>query len=130
MFGSKGNGGQVTSLISNGTKVHGDIEFSDHMEIEGELLGNINAAAGNKASLRVAEGGVVRGEIRVPSIVINGFVEGNVYATEHLELANKARIEGTIYYRTMEMVKGAVITGQLRQISDAAEAEIASSMAE
>ncbi len=118
MFGSNGNGGSLTSLISNGTKVQGDIEFTDHMEIEGELHGNIAAAEGAKASLRVAEGGVVRGEIRVPNIVVNGFVEGDIYASEHIELANKAKIQGTIYYKSMEMVKGAVVSGQLRQINE------------
>jgi cytoskeletal protein CcmA (bactofilin family) len=126
MFGAKSSGGQMTSLISKGTRVQGDIEFSDHMEIEGELIGNIGSADGDGASLRVAEGGVVRGEIRVPNIIINGFVEGNVFASEHLELASKAKIEGTIYYRTMEMVKGATLTGQLRQI----EAEHAASFVE
>ena len=123
MFGSNGNGGNLTSLISNGTKVQGDIEFADHMEIEGELIGNIAASDGAKASLRVAEGGVVRGEIRVPSIVVNGFVEGDIYASEHIELANKAKIQGTIYYKSMEMVKGAVVSGQLRQINEVGVSE-------
>ncbi len=123
MFGSNGNGGSLTSLISNGTKVQGDIEFTDHMEVEGELNGNIAAADGAKASLRVAEGGVVRGEIRVPNIVVNGFVEGDIFASEHVELANKANIQGTIYYKSMEMVKGAVVSGQLRPINEVSGTE-------
>lgn len=114
MFGSNG-GSNLTSLISNGTKVLGDIVFTDHMEIEGELVGNIASEASSKASVRVADGGVIRGEIRVPNIVINGYVEGDIYASEHIELASKARIQGTIYYKSMEMVKGAVVTGQLCQ---------------
>lgn len=118
MFGSSGSGGNLTSLISSGTKVHGNIEFSDHMEVEGELVGNIVAAESARATLRVAEGGVIRGEIRVPSVVINGRVEGDIFASEHIELASKANIEGTIYYKTMEMVKGAVVSGQLHQWQD------------
>jgi len=108
----------LTSLISNGTKVQGNIEFSDHMEIEGELVGNIEASEDSSASLRVAEGGAVYGEIRVPNIVINGSVEGDIFAGEHIELANKANIKGTIYYKSLEMVKGAIVSGQLRKLHE------------
>ena len=118
MFSMNGKGGSLTSLISNGTKVQGNIEFSDHMEIEGELVGNIEASEDSSASLRVAEGGAVYGEIRVPNIVINGSVEGDIFAGEHIELANKANIKGTIYYKSIEMVKGAIVSGQLRQLHE------------
>jgi cytoskeletal protein CcmA (bactofilin family) len=59
------------------------------------------------------------GNINVPNIVINGRVEGDVHAFGHVELAEKAQITGTIYYQSIEMIKGAVIAGKLVQLDEA-----------
>ena len=76
-----------TTLISPGTTVRGDITFTGHLDIEGEVAGSIQAAAGQEAILRIVEGGKVTGEVKVPHAMINGNVEGDIYATERLELA-------------------------------------------
>jgi cytoskeletal protein CcmA (bactofilin family) len=63
----------------------------------------------------------VAGEIRVPNIVINGRVAGNVYAGNKLELAANARVQGNVYYKLIEMQLGAMVDGQL--VHDEAQAE-------
>ena len=50
-----------------------------------------------------------------------GQVVGDVHALEHLELDAKARINGDLYYRYMEMVMGAQISGQLNYLDDSAQ---------
>jgi cytoskeletal protein CcmA (bactofilin family) len=57
--------------------------------------------------------GEVTGEVRVPHIVINGFVKGDVYGADHVELAARAVVHGTVYYKTMEMMLGAQINGSI-----------------
>ena len=74
-----------TTLISPGTTVRGDITFTGHLDIEGEVSGSIQAASGQEAILRVVEGGKVTGEVKVPHAMINGNVEGDIHATERLE---------------------------------------------
>jgi len=46
-------------------------------------------------------------------VVINGTVEGNVYASARVELAAKARVKGNVYYQLIEMQLGAMVDGQL-----------------
>jgi cytoskeletal protein CcmA (bactofilin family) len=46
-------------------------------------------------------------------VMINGAVEGIVYATRHLELAPSARVIGDVYYSIIEMAAGAEINGRL-----------------
>ena len=101
MFGkSSGNHMRVgsTTLVAKSTEVGGDIHFSGNLEIEGTVRGNIIADADSNASMRVLHKGKVIGQIRVPSVVINGGIEGDVYASKHLELAAKAHVIGNVYY--------------------------------
>ena len=99
-----------TTLISAGTEIRGDMAFNGVMHVEGRISGNLNSEQGQ---LTLSEGGVVEGDIRSPRIVINGNVRGNVYASEHLELAAKAIITGNVYYNLLEMTKGSQVNGSL-----------------
>lgn len=101
------------TLISRGTKVVGDLHFSGDLQVEGKVCGNIIAESGNDAKLVVAEKGLVEGEIRVPMVIVNGTVNGNVYSTKHVELASKGVVEGNVHYQLIEMVKGAQVNGSL-----------------
>lgn len=116
MWGKKGNAMAFSNnhtLISRGTKVVGDLHFTGDLQIEGTVEGNIIADSGNDAKLVVAEKGVVAGEIRVPMVIINGNVTGNVFSSKHVELAAKAVVEGNVHYQLIEMVKGSQVNGSL-----------------
>ena len=92
---------------------HGDIHFSGILEIEGLVVGNILAHPDSVAEVRIREAGEVRGVICVPVVIVNGLVEGDLYSSNHLELAGKARIVGNVFYHLMEMVLGCRVQGQL-----------------
>ena len=80
--------------------------------IEGHVKGNVYATDDN-AQARVLESGRIEGEIRVPSLIINGHVAGDVFSSKHIELASKAVISGNVHYVLIEMVKGAQVNGKL-----------------
>ena len=101
------------TLISRATKVIGDLHFTGELQLEGKVTGNIIAEDEKDAKLVIAETGVVEGEIRVPIVVVNGKVIGNVYSSKHLELAAKGNVTGTIHYHSIEMVKGAQVNGSM-----------------
>lgn len=107
------NSPNITTLISKSTEVTGDIHFSGALEIEGKVKGNIFADDESAAEVRIRENGVVQGEITAPSIIINGFVEGDVYSSQHVELAAKATVVGNVYYNLIEMVMGSEVNGSL-----------------
>ena len=112
---SRVSGDSDTTLISAGTEIEGDVNFSGVLLIEGKVCGNLNSENGH---LTLAETGFVEGDIRVPKIVINGAVRGCVYALEHVELAARAEITGNVYYNVIEMVKGSQVNGSLEYHPD------------
>jgi cytoskeletal protein CcmA (bactofilin family) len=101
------------TLVAANTEIAGDVRFEDQLYINGTVNGNILADSGSKATVVVSEEGTVKGEIRVPNVVINGAVEGNVYASARMELAAKAQVKGNVYYTLIEMQLGAMVDGQL-----------------
>ncbi|MDX1492045.1 MAG: polymer-forming cytoskeletal protein [Pseudohongiellaceae bacterium] len=123
MFGSsdKGNlaAGSAHTLVSRQTEIAGDMRFSGELIIEGKITGNIYADDQSNAVIRVAESGVVEGEIWVPSAVINGLVKGDIHSAKHLELAAKAVVTGNVYYTLIEMVMGSEVNGSLMHIAKA-----------
>jgi cytoskeletal protein CcmA (bactofilin family) len=129
MLGSKEKGGfgssNSTTLISRDAEVVGDIKFSGNLDIEGVVKGNIIAQTSKEAVVRVVDKGRVEGEIRAPSVIVNGTIVGNVYSTKHLELASKARVQGNVHYTLVEMAIGAEVNGSLKHNADQASKESA-----
>jgi cytoskeletal protein CcmA (bactofilin family) len=72
--------------------------------------------------------------VHADHVIINGRVMGPVHATELLELQPKARIQGDVAYKALEMHQGAVIFGQLRptdhEVSDKPLLKLAASNVE
>jgi len=110
-----------TTLISSGTTVKGDITFTGQLDVEGSVVGSIQAESGKDAVLRVVAGGKVSGEIKVPHATVNGNVEGDIHTSERLELAEQAMIDGDVYYNLIEMSVGAKVNGGLRHTSSVAD---------
>ena len=100
------------TLISKNAEITGDLKFSGGLRIEGTVVGNV-IGADNKSQLTLGESGKVIGEIRAPNVVVNGAVEGDIYSSDFLQLAIKARVSGNVYYSMMEMEKGAEVNGSL-----------------
>ncbi len=116
MLGNKKSGfgaGGSTTLVASETAIVGDIHFSGSLDVEGLVQGNIIAEEGKDALVRIIEKGRVEGEIRCPSVIVNGTVEGDVYSSKHLELAARGRVQGNVHYTLLEMAAGSEVNGSL-----------------
>jgi len=109
---------RIDTLIGENTHIKGDVHFSGGLRIDGVVTGNIIADEGEAAMLTLSEKGRVQGEIRVAHQLINGRVDGHIYASEHVELAAKAKIHGNVFYHLLEMAMGAEVNGQLVHVSE------------
>ena len=126
MIGNKEKGSgfsssNSTTLISRDTEIVGDIKFGGNLDIEGTVRGNISAADGKDAVVRVVDKGLVEGQIHAPSVIVNGSVTGDVHSTKHLELASKAKVTGNVHYSLVEMAIGAEVNGSLTHTGDSSK---------
>ena len=115
MFGKKVQP-PIKSLIAQGSRIEGNLTFTEGLRIDGEVVGNTSASPEHPSILVISEAAVVQGEVRADHVIINGTVRGPVHAKELLEMQPKARIEGDVYYKALEMHQGATIAGQLKPL--------------
>jgi cytoskeletal protein CcmA (bactofilin family) len=114
----------VDTLIGRQTEIHGDVRFSGGLHVDGKVVGKVVALNEKNATLSVSETGMVEGDVRAPTIVLNGQVSGDVHASEHISLGSKARVTGNVYYGIIEMTGGAKINGQMVHEGDDAIAAL------
>lgn len=129
MFGGNSSKGGSTSsvgvdtLIGRQTEVLGDVRFTGGLHVDGKIKGKVIASADKASALSVSEHGSIEGDVRVPNVVLNGTVIGDVHASHKITLAAKARVTGNVYYRIIEMEGGAQVNGQLVHDGGAGAAE-------
>jgi len=106
----------IKSLIADGTVINGHLDFADGLRIDGRIHGNLMATPGTPSLLVISETAVIVGSVQADHVIVNGAVQGPIHAAQLLELQPKAKIEGDVTYRALEMHQGAVISGQLRPL--------------
>ncbi len=115
MFGKKSNfsSARIDTLIGQGTEINGDLVYAGGLHVDGRINGNVVAEEGSSSILILSEFGHIEGEVRVPNMVINGKIVGDVHGSTRVELAPKSRIKGSVYYNLIEMAIGAEVNGAL-----------------
>ena len=104
---------RIDSLIGAGTVVQGNVVFAGGLRIDGAVDGKVATADNAQGTLVISEHARIDGEVKVSHIVSNGSVSGPVTANDYLELQAKARVNGDVVYRTLEMHVGAIVQGKL-----------------
>jgi cytoskeletal protein CcmA (bactofilin family) len=111
----------IKSLIAQGSRIEGNLRFTEGLRVDGEVFGDLRANPDQPSILVISEEAVVQGAVDADHVIINGSVKGPVNARELLELQPRARIEGDVTYKALEMHQGAVISGVLKPLLDGEE---------
>ena len=98
---------KAINIISEGTKIKGDIIANGDIRVDGQLVGNLAA----KGRLVVGSNGRIEGQVQSGNIEVSGFVKGKVTATQLLNMKASAKIEGDIVAGKLSVEPGATFTG-------------------
>lgn len=102
------------SLIGEGVEIHGRIVVHQSIRIDGTVLGDIEMTSAKKnITIALGESAKVHGDIKGYRILIGGQVEGNIYASERVELHSNAVVNGDITYSDLGIQPGAQVIGLL-----------------
>ena len=99
------------TIVGPATELHGRLVANESMRIDGRIIGNIEARQGKDVSIALGRSGFVQGDIYAFRVLIAGRVEGNVYATERVELHEGAEVRGDITYGQLGIEHGAKLNG-------------------
>ena len=83
---------QPGCVLSSGVSITGSVKFRNDLLIDGQVEGTIESPG----RLTIGNHGRVRGEIRVKTAMVEGTVDGNIFATERCELHAGCTLRGDI----------------------------------
>lgn len=110
-----GKGSQkLETIVGDGTRIEGKVSVKGTIRVDGIVEGDVQADW-----VVVGETGMIRGNTRTRGMVVGGSVEGNIDATETVELREKATLVGEIHAPKLGISEGAVFDGRARMKSDA-----------
>ena len=105
--------GNLSGFVGSGTVVTGEANFKAMMRVDGHLSGRIHSSSG---TLIVGANGKVDANIEVAVAVIHGTVNGDIIATQRLELGRAAKLNGNIQTASLMIEPGALFEGACKMI--------------
>lgn len=112
--------GVLSGYVGNGTVLTGQATFKAMLRVDGHLSGTVSSDAG---TLLVGNNGQVDADINVAVATIHGTVNGDIIASQRLELGRAAKVNGNIQTPSLVIEQGAVFEGSCRMIQLKAEQE-------
>ena len=100
--------GRLSGFVGHGTTLTGETEFHAMLRVDGHLVGTVSSEAG---TLIVGTNGQVDANVAVAAAMINGTVNGDISASEKLQLGRTARVMGNIQSPRLIVEEGAIIEG-------------------
>lgn len=112
--------GTMSGYVGSGTSLNGEVTFKAMWRIDGQFSGRI---ASENGTIIVGNSGQVDANVEVAIATIHGTVNGDVTATQRLELGRTARVNGNIQTPSLLIEQGAVFEGSCRMLQAIAATE-------
>ena len=101
---------KLTAFLDEGSEIEGKYTFTGTVLLNGKFQGEI----ASPDTLIIGERGTVNATVRAGTLIVNGELVGNVYASERVELSGKARIFGDLECPVLVLQEGVLFEGHCR----------------
>ena len=112
--------GTLSGFVGSGTIMTGEANFKAMLRVDGQLSGRVNSETG---TLIVGSHGQVDANIEVAIATIHGTVNGDIIATQRLELGRAAKVNGNVQTPSLMIEQGAIFEGSCKMIQPSAALE-------
>lgn len=103
--------GSLSGFVGSGTVITGEASFKSMLRVDGRFSGRIASTGG---ALIVGSGGQVDANIEVAVATIHGIVNGDIIASDRIELGRAAKLTGNIQTPSLMIEQGAVFEGSCK----------------
>jgi len=111
--------GSLSGFVGSGTVITGEASFKSMLRVDGRFSGRISSAGG---ALIVGAGGQVDANIEVAVATIHGVVNGDIIASDRIELGRAAKLNGNIQTPSLMIEQGAIFEGSCKMLKAAEKA--------
>lgn len=110
----KGEGATLNGFLDKGSHFKGELSFEETFRIDGRFEGKIRSGS----ELILGDTADVNAHIQVGRLSVNGKLQGEVQATERIELLARSRVLATLAAPILKVEEGAFFQGSC-QMSEA-----------
>lgn len=107
---------EAINILAEGTRIEGTVVLDKVSRVHGTVVGELRATEGSLVIL--GESAVVEGDLKVDSVMIDGFVRGDVDARTRVTVSSTGRVVGNIRTPSLVVEFGAHFEGQCATTSD------------
>lgn len=111
-----------TTLIGQSIVIKGDLSCAEDLYIDGEVEGTIDPK-GNR--LTIGPNGRVKANVNASAVLVQGKLEGNVQASDRVDLKPSAVVTGDIATQRIAIDEGAYFKGRVNIQREAPKKEAA-----
>ncbi len=106
---------QYPNILGQGTKLKGELSFSENVMIDGEMEGNVTVVG----TLVLGEHALLTGGIDAKNVQVQGTVKGKIKANGLVSLSATAHVSGEISCTLISIQEGAILEGKVAMQKDA-----------
>jgi len=107
--------GKLDTIIGKGTRIEGTLTVEGATRIDGYVSGKIIS----NDVVTIGPEGEVNAEIKAKAIILGGRVQGNLEASEKIELQTKSELKGDLVAKSLLVEHGAVFQGSSNMLAKA-----------
>ncbi len=102
-----------TSILGSTLRFRGELRADEDFTLQGRIEGSIH----HTQALTIGTDGVVKGDSKAHTIVVEGTIEGDLYALESINVMATARVTGNIFAPRVAIADGATFNGKIDMAS-------------
>ena len=111
----------VHTMIGPDAVLKGPVKLEQGIIIYGQVFGDVQT----RGSIRIANGGMVEGNVKGATIVLGGKVVGHLKSEGAVTLKKTSELKGNISYRKLHIEDGAQFEGQCNLVLDSLTPSVA-----
>jgi cytoskeletal protein CcmA (bactofilin family) len=108
-------------VIGASIHIDGDVRGEEDLLIEGEVSGTVQL---KNNSLTIGPQGKVRADVYAHSIYVDGYLEGDLYGSERVNVRKSATVRGNITSPRVSLEDGAKFKGAIEMDPQAAQSGV------
>lgn len=102
---------ELPTVLAAGSTIEGNFSFDEPVCVEGTVVGKISS----DSTLLVSESAVVEAETSVSKLIVYGNLEGDVNASELVEICPGAELVGNVSTKRLIVHDGGFLKGRVTQ---------------
>jgi len=101
---------EISAYLGKETLFEGKMTFEGVFRLDGKFEGEIFESG----TLIVGETAIIKGKIGIDTIIINGLVEGDVYAKARVEIHSTGKVYGNLFTPILTINEGGILEGHCK----------------